>query len=388
MLNDDLIHPFDGDEERAFRHSVRRFADTRIAPLVETAEETGDYPLELLRAGAQQGLLGLSVPEDIGGQGAGITIQCIATEEMARVCAGLATGLNGFGLHLFRYVQAGPRERFLSKTLAGEAVGGLGISEADAGSDVYNIKSVARRTASGWHLQGTKMYITKAPIADYLFLLCYTDRDQRRAGMSLFIVDAKDPGVEIRPLDKLGHKSVPTGAVFFDVEVGPEALVGEVGQGMSYIGETLEAGRVNHSSRSLGVAIAAYLAALSHAQDRVTFGKPITEHQAVQFKLSRMLTTIRSAGLHVYDAARQLDQGVHGTGAANMAKLTASEAAITVCQDAMQICAGQGYMSESPVQRFLRDAYLYPISEGTTEIQLRNIANVTGIRRATPSRTH
>lgn len=381
MLNEDLIHPYDDEEARAFRHSVRQFAARHIAPRAEEAEASGIYPRELLQLGSQQGLLGLSVPEELGGQGAGIRYQCIATEELARECAGLATGLNGFGLHLFRYVVPEVRDRYLAPTLAGEIVGGLGISEADAGSDVYNIKSTAQRTETGWRLRGSKMYITKAPMAAYLFLLAYTDRTKKRDGISIFIVDAKADGIEIQELDKLGHRSISTGAVFFDVEVGPEALVGEEGRGMSYVGETLEAGRVNHASRSLGVAVAAYTAALSHAQNRVTFGKPITEHQAVQFKLSRMLTMLRSASLHVADAARQLDEGLTDTGAANMAKLVASETCLAVCNDAMQITAGQGYMSESPVQRYLRDAYLYPISEGTTEIQLRTIARIAGIRR-------
>jgi alkylation response protein AidB-like acyl-CoA dehydrogenase len=180
-------------------------------------------------------------------------------------------------------------------------------------------------------------------------------------------------------LDKLGHRSMETAAVFFDCHLPADALLGEEGAGMRYVGETLEIGRLTHAARSFGVARAAYDYAAEHARHRQTFGQPISSHQAIQFRLARMLVTLRSAGLHVMDTASRLEQGGEVMMDACMAKLVASEAAVSVASDAMQVMGGLGYMMEAPVQRYLRDAYLYPVSEGTTEIQLRTIARLAGL---------
>ncbi|MQA02219.1 MAG: acyl-CoA dehydrogenase [Streptosporangiales bacterium] len=369
----------DTDEQRAFRSSVRAFAKRELAPRSDEAEATGKYPRELLKKAADQGLIGLTLAEELGGLGAGVRYQAIATEELAYVCAGLATGLNGLGLNLFKYASQEQRDRYLVPTLAGECTGSFAITEPDAGSDVLNMSGRAVRTADGWRITANKMYITKAPFAEYLFVVVYTDKEARRNGLSAFLVDTSTPGVTVEKMDKLGHWSMETGMVYLDCELPAEALLGEEGRGLEYVGETLELGRVNHASRSLGVARAAYDAAVAYAHDRSTFGRPINQHQAIQFKLARMLTTVRSAALHVRDAAVRVEQGQTTTGATNMAKLVASEAAVSVATDAMQVFGGMSYIMETPVQRFLRDAFLYPVSEGTSEIQLRNIARLTGI---------
>lgn len=378
-MNSVVLDLDDSAEQRAFRDSVRAFATRELAPRTDEAEASGTYPRELLKKAGNQGLLGLTLSEELGGVGAGVRYQAIATEELAYVCAGLATGLNGLGLSLFKYASVGLRERYLAPTLTGDSAGSLAVTEPDAGSDVLNMSGCAETVADGWHITANKIYITKAPFAEYLFVLVYTNKEARRHGLSVFLIDTKTPGVTIERMDKLGHRSMETGMVYLDCELPAEALIGEEGRGLEYVGETLELGRVNHAARSLGVARAAYDAAVEYAQKRSTFGKPISQHQAIQFKLARMLTTVRSAALHVKDAAMRIEQGQVGTGATNMAKLVASEAAVTVATDAMQVFGGMSYIMETPVQRFLRDAFLYPISEGTTEIQLRNIARLTGI---------
>ncbi len=369
-------------EHAAFRSTCRDFAEREIAPLVEEAERSGVYPRQLRRSAAAAGLSGLSVPEEHGGSGAGATFQVIAIEELSKVCAGLATGLTGgLGQHLLCTVATPEqRDRYLGPTLAGDASGAFAMSEPDAGSDVLNMKGRARPTPDGgWHLTAQKMYITGAPFADYLFVVVYTSPERRGKGVSLFLVPTDTPGVEMQHLDKLGHRSMETAAVFLDCRLPAEALLGEEGAGMSYIGETLEIGRLTHAARSLGVARAAYEYAEAHAKQRVVFGETISSYQAIQFRLARMLITLRTAALHVMDTARALEEGHPVMMQACMAKVVASEAAVSVSSDAMQIMGGLGYMMDTPVQRYLRDALLYPVSEGTTEIQLRTIARHAGI---------
>lgn len=370
------------EEHQSFRDMCRDFAEREIAPLIDEAERTGVYPRELRRRAADAGLAGLSTPVEFGGSGAGPTFQVIAIEELARVCAGLSTGLTGgLGQHLLCTVSTdSQRERYLGPTLLGDSSAAFAMTEPDAGSDVLNMKGRANRLDNGrWHLTASKMYITGAPFADYLFVVVYTSPERRRNGVSLFLVPTDTPGVEMQHLDKLGHHSMETAAVFFDCELPAEALLGEEGAGMRYVGETLEVGRLTHAARSLGVARAAYEYAEEHARSRVTFGNVISSYQSIQFKLARMLITLRSAALHVMNTAERLEAGRDVMMEACMAKVVASEAAVEVSSEAMQIMGGLGYMMETPVQRYLRDAYLYPVSEGTTEIQLRTIARLSGL---------
>lgn len=369
------------EDHAEFRSSCRSFAEREIAPLVDDAERSGVYPVELRRKAAAAGFTGLGTPVEHGGAGAGMTFQVVAIEEFARVCAGLATGLTG-GLGqglLSRHATEAQRRRYLEPVIAGEASAAFAMTEPDAGSDVLNMKGRAVRTEAGWRITASKVYITGAPMSDYMFVVVYTQPEARARGLSVFLVDTRTPGIEIRNMDKLGHRSMETAEVFFDCEVGPDALLGEAGQGLTYIQEALESGRITHAARSVGVARAAYEDALEHARHRRAFGNPIADYQAIQFKLARMLLSVNTAQLHVTRAAQRYDEQQPCMLEACMAKVVASEAAVSVASDAMQVFGGLGYMSETPVQRYLRDAYLYPISEGTTEIQLRTVARLAGI---------
>lgn len=368
-------------DHAAFRAMCKDFAEREIAPLVDEAEATGVYPKALRKKAADSGLIGLMVPERFGGSGAGATFQVIASEELARVCAGLATGITG-GLGLGLLCDVGSpeqHERYLLPTIRGDISGAFAMTEPNAGSDVLGMNGTAVRTKRGWHIQASKMYITGAPFSDYMFVVVYTSPGKRAAGISVFLVESDSPGIEIRKLDKLGHRSMETGMVFLDCDVPADAMLGEEGAGMSYISTTLEVGRVTHAARSLGVARAAYEAAAEHARNRVAFGQAISSYQGIQFKLARMLVSIRSAELVVTNAAQRIEQHQPAMLEACMAKLQASETAVSVASDAMQVFGGLGYIMETPVQRFLRDAYLYPISEGTTEMQLRTISKLAGI---------
>ncbi len=369
------------EDHKQFRQTIREFALKELAPLVDETELRGRYPMELIPKAADIGLIGLTVPTALGGGGAGLSFLCVATEELARVSPSLATPLmGGLGMTMLaRYATKAQQDKYLAPLLEGKTLSAFAMTEPEAGSDVLAMHGVAERTDSGWHIRASKMFITAAPICDFFFLVVYTDKAARAHGVSIFLVDSKTPGIDVSMLDKLGHRGMDTGAVFFDIEVPTDALLGEAGAGMRYIKETLTEGRLSHAARSLGVARSAFEAASEHAKIRKTFGRPIVQHQAIQFKLSRLLVDIRSAALQVMYAAEEFEREGHAEAAASAAKLVASEIAVRAASEAMQIVGGGAYMMDSPVQRMLRDSYLYPVSEGTTEIQLRTLARLNGL---------
>ncbi|MGE0154962.1 MAG: acyl-CoA dehydrogenase family protein, partial [Reyranellaceae bacterium] len=269
------------EQEASFRDTCRRFAEREIRPLIEAAEQSGKYPKELLKKAAAAGLLAVTAAEEHGGACAGLVYQCILVEESARVCAGLGTGFISLGNRLLPRVGTPAQiERYYLPLLRGEKSAAFAMSEPDAGSDVLAMRGTAEKTATGWHIRASKMYITGAPFSDYMLVVVYTDRKARRGGLSLFLVDSDLPGIEIRKLDKLGHRSMETGAVFFDCDVPEAALIGEPGRGMDYVMSVLEDGRILHAARSLGVARAALEDAENYARLRTTFGKTINQYQA------------------------------------------------------------------------------------------------------------
>jgi len=368
------------EEQAEFRMTCRRFAEKEIAPLVESAEKSGVYPRGLREKAGEAGLLAITARPEFGGAGAGLTFQCIMLEECARVCAGITTGLMGLGTRILAsFGNAEQIAAYYVPSLKGKAMGAFAMSEPDAGSDVLAMKGRATREGNGWRIRANKMYITGATFADYLLVVAYTTPQARRQGLSIFVVETGTPGVEMHLLDKLGHRSMETASVFLDCHVPHTALLGEEGRGMEYVMHFLEEARITHAARSLGVARAGYEHAVEYAQQRKTFGKTINEYQAIQMKLAQMLIDVTSARLHVYGAAEKLDSGEPAHLEASMAKVVASEAAVSVTDQAMRIFAGQGYMNETPAQRFFRDARLYPMSEGTNEIQMRTIARMAGI---------
>jgi alkylation response protein AidB-like acyl-CoA dehydrogenase len=367
------------EQEASFRDTCRRFSEREIRPLVEAAEQSGKYPKELMKKAASAGLLSVTAAEEHGGAGAGLIYQCILIEESTRVCAGLGTGFISLGNRLLPRVGTRAQiERYYLPLLRGEKSAAFAMTEPDAGSDVLAMRGMAEKTPGGWHIRASKMYITGAPFSDYMLVVVYTDKRARRGGLSLFVVDSALPGIEIRKLDKLGHRSMETGAVFFDCEVPDSALIGEPGRGMDYVMSVLEDGRIMHAARSLGVARAALEDAENYARLRTAFGKSINQYQAIQHKLAHMLIEVSNAQLQVRQAALKFDAGLPCQLEASIAKVVASEAAVSVTDQAMRVVAGAGYLNELPIQRYFRDARLYPITEGTTEIQLRTIARIAG----------
>ncbi|RLB37372.1 MAG: acyl-CoA dehydrogenase [Deltaproteobacteria bacterium] len=372
------------EEHLIFQEQIRRFCETEMAPLVDEAERTQTFPRHLFRRMGELGYLCIRYPEKYGGAGADKITECVLREEISRVCQGFASSLSAHShLSTFPIYRTGTedqKQEYLIPAVKGEKIGSFALTEPDAGSDTKSIRSTAVRKGDHYVLRGSKTFITNSPFADYLLTAAYTDKGRGYHGISLFLVDKGTPGMTIRKLEKEGIRSSDTGEVSFeDCPIPADHLLGEREGTFKLIMETLSEGRIGVSANMVGVAQAAYEAALRYARERTQFGRPIGKFQAVAHKLADMATRIRAARLMVYSAAHLLDRGKPCTMEASAAKLFSSETAVEVAREAIQIHGGYGVMSEYPVSRYLRDALVYTIGEGTSEIQRNIIAKQIGL---------
>ncbi|QRG09291.1 acyl-CoA dehydrogenase family protein [Xanthobacter dioxanivorans] len=363
------------------RETVSRFAAEQLAPLVAGAEEHETFPPDLFHRWAELGLLGVRYPEADGGAGFDKISDCIVREETSRVCQAFASSWSAHThLALWPIWRAGTAEqkaRYFVPGLAGEKIGGFGLSEPDGGSDVRSMKTRAEKVEGGWRLNGAKLYITNAPIADFLVVAARTKPEPTADAISLFIVDLPNPGFDIHKLKKDGIRASETGLIHIsDAFVPDEALLGDSVGSYGIVLESLSENRVGVAANCLGMARGAFDAALSFAQTRIVRGKPILAHQAIAHKLADMAADIDAAKWMVYYGAWRVDQGTIDAATASKVKLIASEAAVRVTEAAVRILGGAGIMQEYPVARFHRDALVYVIGEGTSEIQ-RNIISRT-----------
>lgn len=369
------------EEQEGVRRLVRDVVEKEIKPLAAHTDETGEFPWGPLRTMAKLGLLGLNIPEPYGGAGADHVSAAILIEEIGRGCGstglivaahlGLACGpLNKFGTEA-------QKQRYLVPLARGEAIGCLGLTEPGAGSDLAGgVRTVAERQGDAWVINGSKMWLTNGAEAKTAILLCRTDKAGGSRSLSQIIVPTDTPGITFgKPERKMGLNGSHTYAVSLEnVAVPLENVLGRAGYGLHQTLEALDGGRIAIGALSVGLAQAAYEAALAYAKERTTFGKPIAEHQAIQEKIADMATTIEAARWLVYRAAWTRDQGQPFTLLAAQAKLFATEIAEKVCYDAIQIHGGYGYSREYPVERIYRDNRLMAIGEGTSEIQRMVIA--------------
>lgn len=374
------------EEQKMFRDAFRAFVQKEIAPLVEEAEKKEKFPKQILKKMADLGYLGVDYPPEYGGAGLGKIGGAICIEEIARVCVGISAAIiihtENSIISVFNHGSDYLKQRYLVPALKGEKFGAFGLTEPNAGSDVAGIQTRAVRQGDDYIINGTKMFITNAPVCDFILVAAYTDKSKGvRGGMSLFIVDADTPGYSCRSLEKVCFRSSETGELTFeDCKVSEKNLVGQEGKGFGYIVEALAGGRVIHAARSVGLAVGAFEASLKYSQERVQFGQPIYKNQAIAFKLARMATNIEAARWMAYRAAWLMDQGKESLKEASMAKLFASEVAVDVANEAMQIHGGYAFTMDSPVQRFFRDSRLFTVTEGTSEIQQLVISREIGLR--------
>jgi len=364
-------------QQEQVRETIARFATEEMAPLVKAAEESEVFPKELFRKWAELGLLGVRYPEADGGSGFDKISDCIVREEMSRVCQSFSASWSAHThLALWPIWRAGTpqqKARFFVPGLAGEKIGGFGLSEPDGGSDVRAMRTRAEKVSGGWRLNGSKLYITNAPMADFLTLAARTKPDHSADAISLFIVELPNPGFRISKLDKEGIRSSETGLIYIEDAFVPDdcLLGGETGT-YGIVRDSLAENRIGVSANCIGMARGAFDAALEFAKTRIVRGKPVIEYQAIAHKLADMAAEIEAAKWFVYYGAWRVDQGTIDMATASRVKLIASEMAVRVTEQTIRILGGAGIMREYPAGRFHRDALVYIIGEGTSEIQ-RNI---------------
>jgi alkylation response protein AidB-like acyl-CoA dehydrogenase len=364
------------DTQRMIRDTVRDFAQKVLLPRAAALDEKGEFPHENFRDLARLGLTGIPIPEAYGGAGADTVTFILALEEIARACGSTCltlaahTSLGTMPLVLFG--SEALRRRYVPPNARGETVGAYGLTEPGAGSDSGGTQTSAAKVEGGWRLNGSKLFMTNASVAGVMTVTAVTDRDaEKHARISAFVLEPSWKGVTVaRKEDKLGCRASDTCLVAFDDVFVPDAnLLGERGHGWRYFMEILDSGRIGIGAMALGLAEGAYDRALAYARERRTFGKPIGAHQAVAFMLADMKVEIEAARLLLHRAARRKDAGQSFRLEASMAKLFASEMAMRVTRNAIQVLGGYGYMAEYGVERYYRDAKLCEIGEGTSEIQ-------------------
>jgi butyryl-CoA dehydrogenase len=369
------------------RRTVRDFAEREIAPLADDMERRGEFPADIIRKAAGLGLLGVPYPEEVGGTGLDSVAYAITIEELSRVSGSVGIIVSAHtSLGCAPLYTAGTdeqKERYLRPLASGAKLGAYGLTEAGAGSDSRGTRTRAHRDGDSWLLSGSKRFITNAGVADTYIVTAVTDRNADSGKISAFIVEAGTPGFTIgRMEEKMGLHASNTGELLFDdCRIPADNLLGEEGDGDRLFLKTLDGGRIGIGAMALGLAQAAYEAASSYARERQQFGRPIASFQGVAFKIADMATQIDAARLMVYRAAWLKDGGQPYSTEAAMAKLFASEVARQVTNDAVQVHGGYGYVAEYRVERYLRDAKLTEIGEGTSEIQRMVIArNLLGVR--------
>ncbi len=374
------------DEQQQLQRTVRDFAQSEIAPHVMEWDEASRFPAELIPKLAELGLLGIIFPEKYGGAGLGYLEYAIAIEELARVDGSVALIVAAHNSlctnHIYKFGTEAQRQKYVVPLAQGKKLGCWSLTEPEAGSDAGGTRTMATRQGGCWVLNGAKTFTTNGHYADVCVAMASTDREKGRHGISAFIVEKGTPG--FRPgkkENKLGMRASDTSEVVFsDCRVPEENLLGKQGDGFVNSLQVLDGGRISIAALALGMAQGACGAATKYAQERKQFGKPIGEFEAIQFKLADMVTEISAAQMLVYHAAWLADKsnanggGIRFTRESSMAKLYASEAAVRVANEAVQVFGGYGFIKDYPAEKFYRDVKLCTIGEGTSEIQRLVIA--------------
>ena len=368
------------EEQQQVKMSVREFAESEIAPHVMEWDESQHFPIELKPKLAELGLLGVIFPEQYGGAGMGYVEYATIIEELSRVDGSVGISVAAHNSlcsnHIYQYGTEAQRRKYVEPLAHGKFLGAWGLTEPSAGSDASGTKSTAVRTDGGWTVNGSKNFITHAIHADVCVAMAVTDKSKRSKGISAFIFEKGMNGFSpSKKENKLGLRASETASVVFeDCFVPDDQLLGEEGQGFVNAMEILDGGRISIAALAVGIAQGAYESAVRYAQERQQFGKPIAEFQGIQFKLADMATQIDAARLLTYRAAWLKDQKRLTTKESAMAKLYASEMAVKVCEEAIQIHGGYGYTKDYPAEKYWRDSKLCTIGEGTSEVQRLVIA--------------
>ena len=368
------------EEQQLLRRTVREFAEAEMRPHVREWDEAQHFPAELMPKLASLGLLGIQWPEAYGGAGMSAIDYCLCIEELARVDPSVALSVaahNGLcSAHIAMFGSETQKQTYLVPLARGEKIGAWALTESSSGSDAGGLRTTASRDGASWVVNGSKAFTTHGRVGDILVAMAITDRAAGSKGISAFIVERGTPGMTAgKKEDKLGMRASDTSEVLFDLcRISSDRMLGEEGQGFINALQVLDAGRIGIAALAVGLAQGAYEAALRYADERMAFGKTINRFQAIQWKLADNATRIEAARLLTYRAAYLRDRGGRTTLESSMAKLYASEIAVTAADDCVQIHGGYGLVKDYPAEKFFRDVKLTTIGEGTSEIQRLVIA--------------
>jgi alkylation response protein AidB-like acyl-CoA dehydrogenase len=363
------------EEQQQIKASVREFSESEIRPHVMEWDETQHFPDELRPKLAELGLMGVLFPEEYGGAAMGYVEYATIIEELARVDGSVALSVAAHNSlcsnHIYSFGTEEQKQKYLAPLARGESFGAWGLTESQAGSDSAGTRTTAVRSNGGWKVNGSKNFITHAIACNTLVAVAVTDKEKGNRGISAFIFDKSMEGFRSdKKENKLGMRASETASVVFeDCYVPEENLVGTEGEGFRQCMRVLDGGRISIAALSVGIAQGAYEAAVKYAKERQQFGRPIAEFQAIQFKLADMATQIDAARLLTLRAAATRDSGKTVTQMSAMAKMFASEVAVRVAEESVQIHGGYGYTKDYPAEKYWRDSKLCTIGEGTSEIQ-------------------
>jgi alkylation response protein AidB-like acyl-CoA dehydrogenase len=378
------------EDQEQLRQAIRKFAAREIAPNVMRWDEASEFPAEVVQKLGPMGLLGIIFPAEYGGAGLGYIDYMLAIEELSAVDGSIGIIVAAHNSlctnHIFLAGNEGQRQKYVSKLASGEWLGAWGLTEPGSGSDASAARTTATRTGQGWVLNGSKTFITNGGHADVVVVIAVTDRSQGTHGLSAFIVEKGTPGFHPgKKENKLGLRASDTSELIFEDCVIPEEnLLGQIGEGFIDAMRILDGGRISIAALSLGIARGALDASLKYVKERRQFGKAIAEFQGIQWKLADMATELDAARLLTQRAAVLKDAGQRVTRESSMAKLYASEVAVRICDEAVQLHGGYGFIKDYPAEKFYRDVKLCTIGEGTSEIQRMVIARE--ILKVHPSR--
>jgi butyryl-CoA dehydrogenase len=378
---------FLNEDQIMIKDLVRQIAEERVVPAREQLDEKEEFPWEIMKALAQSDLFGLFVPEEYGGLGKGCLELCIAVEELSRACLGVSTTYAANALGTYPLLFFGSKEqkrRYLPEIATGKRLVAFGLTEANAGSDAAGIQTTARRDGDVYVLNGTKQWITNGGEAEIYTIIAVTDKTKGARGASAFIVEKDTPGFHFGKKEKkMGIRASSTRELIFDnCRIPVENIIGKEGLGFIVAMKTLDNARTGVGSQGVGVAQGAFEEAVKFARQRIQFGHPIISFQAVQHMLADMATEIEASRALIYSVARYIDSGEKDVSKESaMAKVFATDTAMKVTTNAVQVMGGSGYMREYPVEKMMRDAKILQIYEGTNQIQ-RNVIGQALIKEA------
>jgi alkylation response protein AidB-like acyl-CoA dehydrogenase len=368
------------EDQTALRDLVRQIAEEQVKPVRAKHDREGTFPWDLVKVFAEAGLFSVVVPEEYGGMGMGVFELALMTEELSKVCGGISLSVAASALGTFPILISGneaQKKKYLPKLASGEWLGAFGLTEPGAGSDAGSMKTRAEKKGDEYILNGNKVFITNGGVADVYTVIAVTDPTKGARGTAAFIVEKTFPGFKVgKEEDKMGIRASATNEIIFeDCHVPAENLLGREGEGFMVAMRTLDKSRPGVAAQALGIAEGALELALDYAKNRIQFGHPIASLQAIQFMLADMATQVESARALLYMTAKNIDAGCKNIGDISaMCKLMASDTAMKVTTDAVQIFGGYGYMRDYPIEKYMRDAKITQIYEGTNQIQRLVIA--------------